>query len=382
MNQPERWIAHIDLDAFFVSVECLLNPALKGLPLVVGGTGDRAVVAACSYEARKYGIHSVMSMRKALQLYPQVTVVPGTRAAYTQYSRMVTDIMDAEAPVLEKASIDEFYVDLTGMDRYFNILQWTQDLRSKITEQTGLPLSFGIAPNKMLAKMATNAAKPNGCKQIKKEDVQSFLDPLRVNEIPGVGEQTYRELLQLGIEYIAELRQANPDLLQRQLGKHGLELWQKAQGIHTSEVNSWQEAKSISTEQTYEEDITDGAQLTQELIRMTEKLGFELRQDNKMAGCISVKIRYPNFDTNSKQVSIPYTCYDDELIAQAKHLFKILHNKKPVRLLGVRLSELTNDAQQTQLFQDAAKKTDLYKAIDSVKTSFGKTAIFKAGGKK
>ncbi|KYP14418.1 DNA polymerase IV [Flavihumibacter sp. CACIAM 22H1] len=383
MNSPPRRIAHFDLDAFFVSVECLLNPELRGKPLVVGGKGDRSVVAACSYEARKFGIHSAMPMRKAEELCPQLTIVQGTRTAYSHYSRIITDLIAGAAPVFEKASIDEFYIDLTGMDRYFNPLQWTIELRQKIMDSTGLPISFGLAPNKMLAKMATNEAKPNGWMQLEPSQVQDFLDPLRVDKIPGVGDHTFRNLLQLGIETIYELRQAKLPLLQQQLGKHGVDLWQKAQGIHTSVVAPWQEAKSISTENTYEQDIKDPAILLQELVRMTEKLGFELRQENKMAGCIAVKIRYPDFETSSRQRSLPYTFYDDELILQARQLFQELYRKgQPVRLLGVRVTELTDEARQTNLFQDMNRKAELYKAIDSVKTKFGKSAIFKAGSTK
>jgi DNA polymerase-4 len=376
-----RLIAHFDLDAFFVSVECLLNPALKGLPLAVGGRGDRSVVAACSYEARKYGIHSAMPMRNALRLCPHLTVVPGTRAAYSQYSRQVTELIAASAPLFEKASIDEFYIDLSGMERYFNPLQWTLDLREKIIRETGLPISFGMGSNKMIAKIATDAAKPNGYLFVPPGTETEFLDPMKVNKIPGVGDQTHRDLLQLGIETIRELREAHPDLLQRQLGKWGHELWKKAQGIHTGEVTPYQEAKSVSTENTFEKDITDTSYLIAELLRMTEKVAFELRQDNKMAGCIAVKIRYPDFETTSRQTTIPYTFYDDELIPQARLLFQQLYRKgQPVRLLGVRLSELTAEAQQTNLFQDVNRKSELYRAIDEVKNKFGKSAINKAGG--
>jgi DNA polymerase-4 len=383
MENSKRWIAHFDLDAFFVSVECLLNPSLKGLPLVVGGMSDRGVVAACSYEARQFGIHSAMPMRKARELCPHLTVVGSARGEYSRYSRIVTDIIAGEAPVFEKASIDEFYLDLTGMDRFFDPLQWTHELRAKIMQYTGLPISFGLAANKMLAKMATNEAKPNGWTFIPHGEEQAFLDPLRADKIPGVGEQTFRNLLQIGIETIYELRQARPELLQKFLGKHGLDLWHKAHGIHNSAVTGWQEAKSISTENTFEQNITDLQFLDRELVRMTEKLGYELRQDNKMAGCVAVKIRYPDFETTSRQTTIPYTFYDDELIQHARQLFAQLYRKgQPVRLMGVKVSELTDEARQTNLFQDQARKSDLYKAIDAVKNKFGKTAIFKAGGTK
>ena len=376
-----RLIAHFDLDAFFVSVECLNNPSLKGLPLVVGGSSDRSVVAACSYEARKYGIHSAMPMRTALRLCPHVTIVPGTRGEYSKYSRIVTEIIAAEAPLFEKASIDEFYIDLSGMARFFKPLDWTLALRQKIIDKTQLPISFGLATNKMIAKIATDAAKPNGWLYIEAGKETEFLDPMKVNKIPGVGDQTYRDLLQIGIETIKELRLSNPDLLTRHLGKYGTDLWNKAHGIHTSQVTPYQEAKSVSTENTFDQDINDPSFLLTELVRMTERVAYELRQDNKMAGCIAVKIRYPDFETTSRQTTIPYTFYDDELIPQAKLLFHQLYRKgKPVRLLGVRLSELTDEARQTNLFQDVNRKADLYRAIDSVKNKFGKGSITKAGG--
>ncbi|MBC6490475.1 DNA polymerase IV [Flavihumibacter stibioxidans] len=381
MPEPQRLIAHFDLDAFFVSVECLNDPSLKGIPLVIGGQGDRSVVAACSYEARKYGIHSAMPMRTAQKMCPHLKIVSGTRSEYSKYSRIVTELIAGTAPVFEKASIDEFYIDLTGMDRFFKPLAWTQELRQKIIDTTRLPISFGMGANKMIAKIATDEAKPNGWLFVEPGTETEFLDPMKVNKIPGVGEQTYRDLLQLGIETIRELRLANPDLLARYLGKYGTELWKKAHGIHTGGVTPYQEAKSVSTETTYDQDISDPEFLLRELVRMTEKLAFELRQDNKMSGCIAVKIRYPDFETTSRQTSIPYTFYDDELLPQAKMIFQQLYRKgKAVRLLGVKLSELTAEARQSNLFQDVNRKAELYKAIDSVKNQFGRTAINKAGG--
>ena len=379
----QRLIAHFDLDAFFVSVECLLDPALKGIPLAVGGQSDRSVIAACSYEARKYGVHSAMPARNALRLCPHLKIVSGTRSAYSHYSRLVTEMIANAAPVFEKASIDEFYIDLSGMDRYFKPLEWTLALREKIIEETKLPISFGMGSNKMIAKIATDVAKPNSFLFIEPGKEAAFLDPMKVGKIPGVGDQTERDLLQLGIETIRELRLAKTDLLTRHLGKYGTVLWNKAQGIHTSEVSPYQEAKSVSTENTFDKDVSDINFLQEELVRMTEKVAYEMRQDNKMTGCIAVKIRYPDFETTTKQATIPYTFYDDELIPQAKLLFQQLYNQRqPVRLIGVRLSELTADARQTNLFQDASRKADLYKAIDAVKNKFGREAINLAGGMK
>jgi DNA polymerase-4 len=378
MSSSQRIIAHFDLDAFFVSVECLNDPSLKGKPLIVGGR-ERGVVAACSYEARKYGIHSAMPMKTALRLCPHVTVVGGSRGEYSKYSRLVTEIIAAKAPLFEKASIDEFYLDLTGMDKYFNPYQWTIDLRQEVIDKTGLPISFGLAGNKMVAKIATDEAKPNGYLHIAFGREKEFLAPLKVNKIPGVGEHTYQSLRDLGIETIDELAAQPIELLEKCLGKYGGDLWRKAHGIHTGEVVPYHEAKSISTESTFEENILDTDWLLTQLVGMTEKVAYELRQDNKMAGCIAVKIRYPDFETTSRQTAIAYTFYDDELIPKAKDLFHKLYRKgQPVRLLGVRLSELTDEAVQTNLFSNVEKKTELYKAIDDVKNRFGTNSLTKA----
>src|ERR1700712_2354883 len=382
MQSPQRIIAHFDLDSFFVSVETLNDPSLKGKPVMVGGHSGRGVVAACNYEARKFGIHSAMPMSKAMQLCPHATVVGGSRGEYSRYSRWVTEIIAAEAPLFEKASIDEFYLDLTGMDKYYNAFEWTKQLREKIMSTTQLPISFGLASNKMIAKMATDEAKPNGYLWVPYGKETDFLDPLKVSKIPGVGAQTFRSLMQVGIETIKELREAKIEMLEQYVGNYGVDLWHKAHGRHEGLVHEYHEAKSVSTENTFEENKTDINFLMNELVRMTEKIAFELRQDNKMAGCISVKIRYPDFETTSRQVTMPYTFYDDELIPIAKDLFHKLYRKgQAVRLLGVRLNELTGEAVQTNLFSDQTKKASLYKAIDDVKNRFGKTFLTKATGK-
>jgi DNA polymerase-4 len=381
-DSQQRIIAHLDLDAFFVSVECINDPSLKGKPLLVGGHSDRGVVAACSYEARKFGIHSAMPMKTARKLCPQAVIVGGSRADYSKYSRWVTEIIASRAPVFEKASIDEFYLDLTGMDRFYKPYEWTIDLRAEIIGKTGLPISFAIASNKMVAKIATDEAKPNGYIHVAFGKEQEFLAPLAANKIPGIGGQTWLALQELGVRTIKDLSEQPMDLLQKRFGKYSHELWHKSRGIHNGQVVPYHEAKSISTENTFEENIGDPDRLLTELVRMTEKIAFELRQDNKTSGCIAVKIRYGDFETTSRQLAIPYTFYDDELIFQAKELFHKLWRKgQPVRLLGVRLSELTDEAIQTNLFENLEKKTELYKAIDDLKTRFGKYSITKATGK-
>lgn len=374
----QRIIAHFDLDTFFVSVERLNDPSLVGKPVIVGGSKERGVVSTCSYETRVFGVHSGMPMAQAMKLCPHATVVQGTRNDYSKYSRWVTDIIAAKAPLFEKASIDEFYIDLNGMDRFFDPLQWTIDLRQEIIDETKLPISFAMASNKLVAKIGTDFAKPNNYIFIEFGKEKEFLAPLRVNKIPGIGEKAFHTLLDLGIETIGELQNTNPVMLEQQLGKHGRDLWQRAHGISFSEIHSFHEAKSISSENTFHENRNDLAFLEAEIVRLTEKIAHELRQDGKMAGCVSVKIRYPDFETQQRQATVPYTQYDDELIYNAKELFHQLYKKgKPVRLLGVKLSELIDESSQTNLFQDIQRKNDLYKAIDEVKGRFGKDLLTK-----
>lgn len=382
MKEPQRIIAHFDLDSFFVSVEILNNPSLKGKPVIVGGR-ERGVVAACSYEARKFGIHSGMPSKKALQLCPHLIVSNSSRADYGRYSRWVTQIIASKAPLFEKASVDEFYIDLTGMEKFFKPLQWTIDLRQQIIDETLLPISFGLSCNKMMAKIATNEAKPNGYLQIPFGKEKEFLAPLPVNKIPGVGDHTHEILKSIGIITIRDVSERTPEELEERLGKWGIDLWYKSQGIHNSDVSQYHEAKSVSSENTFDENKTDIRFLKGELVRLTEKIAFELRQDAQVAGCVAVKIRYHDFETTSRQTTVPYTCADDEIIPVVKELFDKLYRKGvPVRLLGVRLSELTNDAIQTNLFDDVERKSDLYKAIDNVKNRFGKNSLSRASSNK
>jgi DNA polymerase IV len=323
-KELQRIIAHFDLDSFFVSVEILNNPSLKGKPVIVGGS-ERGVVAACSYEARKFGVHSGMPSKKALQLCPQAIILKGTRGDYSRYSRWVTNIIAAKAPLFEKASIDEFYLDLTGMDKFFDPLQWTVDLRNQIITETGLPISFGLSSNKMMAKIATNEAKPNGYLQIPFGKEREFLAPLPVNKIPGVGDHTHEVLKSMCIYTIADISSKTKEELEGRLGKWGVDLWQKSFGMHFSEVVPYHESKSISSENTFDENKTDIKFLMSELVRLTEKIAFELRQDKKFAGCVTVKIRYPDFETTSRQVTVPYTSSDDEIIPVTKDLFRKLY---------------------------------------------------------
>jgi DNA polymerase-4 len=382
MSAPSNIIAHFDLDSFFVSVEILKDPSLKGKPVIVGGHNEKGIVTTCTYEARKFGVHSAMPMKTAMRLCPQAIVVSGTYSEYSRYSKWVTKIIASKAPLFEKASVDEFYIDLQGMDKFFHPLKWTIDLRELIMNETGLPISFGIAKNKMVAKMATNEAKPNGFLQVPLGKEKEFLAPLEVNKIPGVGEQSNKILQYHGIKLIGDIHRTTPENLEKLLGKWGYELWNKAQGNHASTIEEYREPKSISTENTFEENVIDVELLMNEIVRMTEKICFELRKEEKVTGCVTIKLRYPDFETTSRQASIPYTSADDEIIPVAKALFHKLYKKgKPVRLLGVRLSDFNNDALQANLFHDTKRKNVLYKTVDEVKNRFGKGSVVRASGK-
>lgn len=379
MSEQQRHIAHFDLDSFFVSVEVLKDPSLKGKPVIVGGSAERGVVSTCSYEARQFGVKSAMPMKTALQRCPQAIVLQGSYADYADYSERVTQIIAAKAPLFEKASIDEFYIDLTGMDVFDDPFAWTIRLREEIIQTTGLPISFGLASNKMVAKIATDLAKPNGYIRVPPGKEKEFLAPLPVGRIAGVGEHTLQILSSMGIHTIRELSEASPVLLTHRLGKAGQALYEKSQGLHHGTVQPFHESKSVSAENTFEENITDPEALYSELVRLTEKVAYALRRDARYASCIAIKLRYPDFETRSRQMTIQPSCHDDDFIPAAMQLLSSLYVPgTPIRLLGVRLSDFSRPVVQTSLFTDTSRKTQLYQAIDDVKNKYGRTALQKA----
>jgi DNA polymerase IV len=379
VSNPKRHIVHFDLDSFFVAVEVINNPSLKGKPVIVGGSRERGVVTTCSYEARKFGVHSAMPMATAMKLCPHAIVLPGTRGQYSKYSRWVTDIIAAKVPLFEKASIDEFYCDLTGMDKFFNVSQYTRDLRELIIKETGLPISCGLSSAKFISKIATNEAKPNGFLEVPHGKEKEFLWPLKIEKINGVGKQTEQALKSFGIYTIEDIARTPVEILEKYVGSWGHSLWQKAHGIGNANIETDWEQKSMSHENTFHENITDLNQLYSELIRLTEQNAYDLRSDNKLTGCVTVKIRYPDFETVSRQETVDYTSLDDQLIAKVKDLFnKLYRTGQPVRLLGVRFSQLIPFTMQMNLFNNNEEKLNLYKAVDDIKDRFGSKSIKKA----
>lgn len=376
-----RSIMHIDLDSFFVSVERLINPALAGKPVLVGGSGDRGVVASCSYEAREFGIHSAMPMRMARQLCPDAVVVRGDFGEYGKYSDIITEIVKEDVPVYEKTSIDEFYIDLTGMDKFFGCYKMATELRQKIIKETGLPISFALSTNKTVAKVGTGEAKPNGQKEIPFGTEKGFLSPLCVNKIPMVGEKTYQLLRGMGVHWISTIQEMPIELMQQVLGENGTVIWKKANAIDNSPVEQYSERKSISTEQTFDKDTIDVNAIKAILVSMTEKLAFQLRSEQKLTACVTVKIRYSDFNTYTMQARIPYTTLDHVLIEKVKELFDKLYQKRMlIRLIGIRFSHLLRGNYQYNLFQDRAEQLQLYQAMDKMRKRFGKDAIQRAVG--
>ena len=366
-----RQIVHMDMDAFYVSCTLLKMPELKGRPLIIGGTSNRGVVTSASYEARKYGVHAAMPIRVALQRCPDATILKGDFDLFTKYSNIVNEIITEDAPIHERASIDEFYIDMSGMDRFFGSLQFTQELVNKVQHETGLPISFGLSVNKTVAKMCTNYGKPYGRIHILDKEVQPFLDPQSIKQLPSLGDVSYKLLRRIRIKIIETLRQIPAESMQELLGKNGLKLWEKANGIDQSPIIPYSEKKSISTEKTFQKDTQDVKELKSLLLSMVEKVAFQLRESNLSCSIISIKIRYTNRDTESMQKKIPFTTNDDVLIPFAVELFDKLYQRRMLlRLIGVKLSGLVRGNHQIDLFEDNVKMIRLYQAMDRMKHRF------------
>ncbi|WP_295768845.1 DNA polymerase IV [uncultured Mucilaginibacter sp.] len=376
-----RHIVHIDLDSFFVSVERRLNPALIGKPVIIGGSKDRGVVASCSYEARQFGIHSGMPSSKAYRLCPHAIFLKGSHGRYSEASREVTKIIHDSVPLYQKTSVDEFYIDLTGMDRFYDPYQLATDLRQRVISDTGLPISFGMASCKTVAKMATNQAKPNGQLRVPHGGEVDFMAPLNISKIPMLGKKTCEKLYTYGIEKIGDLQKTNVRFLESLFGKAGKYIWDKAHGIDDSEIIPHSDRKSISTEHTFHEDTANRRQLETILVSMTEELAFKLRSENKLASCLAIKIRYANFETHTLQEKIALTSAEHVLIPGIKNLLKRAWNQhRPIRLIGVKLSQLCSGSYQINLFEDNEEQIKLYKAMDSINFKFGNKTVCRAAG--
>jgi len=371
----------MDLDTFFVSVERLMNSGLEGKPVIIGGMSDRGVVSSCSYEARQFGVHSAMPMKMARALCNEAIVIRGDMDAYSRHSRMVSEIIAEDAPMYEKASIDEHYLDITGMDRFFGCMQWTQELRQRIIKETGLPISCGLSTNKTVSKIATGEAKPNGEIEIPGGHEKGFLSPLSIRKIPMIGNRTFHLLRSMGIATIGTLGQIPMEMMESLLGKNGLVIWKKANGIDPTPVLQYSERKSIGSERTFQRDTMDMAGLHDLLTSMVEKLAFQLRKEEKLVSIVTLKIRYSNFDTHTLQKRISYTSFDHALMPVARELFDRLYQRRMlIRLVGVRFSGLVRGVQQLNLFEDTSEMVHLYLALDKLRRRYGSDSVKRASG--
>jgi DNA polymerase-4 len=376
----DRQIVHLDLDSFFVSVERLIDSSLIGKPVIIGGTSDRGVVSSCSYEARRFGVHSAMPAKMAKQLCPQAVFIRGDMDMYSKYSNIVTEIIEERSPLVEKASIDEHYLDITGMDKYIKSCKlWSHELREYIIKQSGLPISFGLSVNKTVSKVATGEAKPNGEKYIDAGIERLFLAPLSIKKIPGIGDKTYTLLRNMGIEKVHTIQQMPIQIIQKVLGENGLHVWKKANGIDNSPVEPYSEQKSMSSETTFDKDTTDIDMLKRVLIKMVEQLSFDLRKQNKVTGCVTLKLRYSDFQTHTFQSRIAYTASDNTLLEKVLELFKKNYSRRVlIRLIGIKYSNLVSGCTQINLFDDTEEMISLYQSMDKIRRKYGFRAILRS----
>ncbi|HBR12504.1 MAG TPA: DNA polymerase IV [Chryseobacterium sp.] len=376
----KRAVAHMDLDTFFVSCERLKNSELEKQPIIIGG-GDRGVVASCSYEVRKFGVRSAMPIKMALRLCPEAKVIKGDMEYYSIMSHLVTEVIQEKAPVLEKASIDEFYLDLSGMDQFFGCFQWTNDIVDAVTKNTGLPISFALSTNKTVSKIGTGESKPTGRLEVKEDHIQNFLNPLSIKKIPMVGPETFNLFSRLGVKTIKTLSEMPVDVLHQLVGKNATVLWKKAHGIDETPVVPYSERKSISTENTFSQDTIDIQNIRDILSGMVEKLAFQLRQEKWLTSTVTVKIRYSNFDTETKQCRIPYTSADHTLLRYVLELFKKIYTRRMrIRLIGIRFTGLVHGCHQMELFEDTEELISLYQTMDKIKNRFGASSVGRASG--
>lgn len=374
----DRQIVHMDMDAFYVNCTLLKMPELAGKPLIIGGTSSRGVVTSASYEARRYGVHAAMPTRFAKQLCPDAIFLQGDFDLFTDYSNMINEIISEKAPVLERASIDEFYMDVSGMDRFFGCHQFTAEMVKRVANETGLDMSFGLSVNKTVAKMCTNHSKPKGNLRIPQKEVQPFLDPQSIRKIPSLGDVTFKLLRRISIKIIKTLRELPPDSMEELLGKNGVTIWKKANGIDSTPVVPFSDRKSISSERTFNKDTQNISELKALIISMVEKVAFQMRDENMLCSTITVKIRYSNRDTETAQSKLPFTSNDDVLLIKALELFDKLYNRRMLlRLVGIKLTNFVYGSHQIDLFNDTTKMINLYEAMDRMKRRFDSPTLIR-----
>jgi DNA polymerase-4 len=375
-----RKILHVDLDAFFCSVEVLLDPKLEGKAFVVGGRPEaRGVVASASYPARKYGVRSAMPTAQALRLCPGLLIAQSHRRAYSEYSHKVMALLRAAAPVVEQLSIDEAFLDMTGDSREGRAI--ADLLKRDISKRFGLPTSWGVAENKLVAKIATEVGKPDGLVAVPPAGAAAFLAPLPVEMLWGVGPKTQQELTAIGIRTIGELAGAAPGRLKAVLGDRSAELIARAKGEDARPVVEERQAKSMSAETTFARDLNDGPALERSLRDLSEDVGRRLRTDGLAGTTLRLKLRWPDFTTVTRQTQLAQpTDLDTEIYAGALSLFrKAWRPGRPVRLIGVGVAGLSSPVRQLSLFDQSWQEDErLLKAVDEIRRKYGRAALRRA----
>lgn len=322
-----------------------------------------------------------MPIKMAMRLCPEARVIKGDMEMYSQMSHLVTEVIQEKVPVLEKASIDEFYIDLSGMDKFFGCYQWMTEVAEAVKKNTGLPISFALSTNKTVSKIGTGESKPVGRLEIKENNIRTFLNPLSIKKIPMVGSVTFQLLSRLGIKTIQTLSETPVDVVQKLVGNTGTTLWNKANGIDLTPVVPYSERKSISTEDTFTQDTIDIVAMRSILSGMVEKLCYQLRAEKWLVSVVVVKIRYSNFDTETKQYKIAYTSADHTLLKYVYELFKKLYTRRMrIRLIGIKFTGLVHGCHQMDLFEDTEELISLYQTMDKIKDRFGSSSVGRASG--
>ncbi|MUM76582.1 DNA polymerase IV [Pseudodesulfovibrio sp. F-1] len=377
----QTWILHIDMDAFFASVEQLDNPEYRGRPLAVGGTSDRSVVSAASYEARKHGVRSAMSVVKARRLCPEILLVPGRMGRYKQVSAQVMAVLRQFSPTVEQASVDEAYLDGTGLERLFGpIDEVGRRIKERVGEATGLTCSVGAAPVRFLAKIASDVNKPDGMFIIRPEEVADFLHRLPVERIPGVGAKLAETLRRMGVRTCADIQTKPRQYWERRIGKYGGVLHDRAAGIDPGGVTPTSETKSCSAENTFARDTADRAELTRWLLAQSERVGADLRGHGHKGRTVTLKIKYADFTQITRSRSLDTRTDSTALIFEtARALLEQLELRRAVRLIGVGVSGFEPRARQLSLLEASPRlaeaSSDLDLAVDAVRRRFGSRAV-------
>ena len=374
-----RIIFHLDLDAFFVSVERILDPSLEGKPVIVGGDPQgRGVVAACSYEAREYGLRSAMPIRQAFRLCPNGIYLHGHYEEYVRFSNAVENILMPYAPMIEPASIDEFYLDFTGCGHiYGSLFLFASKLQKKIWDELSLPCSIGIGGNKTIAKIASDCMKPNGITYVLHGMAKEFLCPMPVESIPGVGKVTLASLNSKGFYTVGDIAKVTEDYFAAAFGKYGIDLWRKANGEGSEYLTPPHGQKSISKERTYGEDVVSKSKIEETLFNLTGKVCQLLRDKHWQVSTVGIKLRYSDFVTLTRAKTIKATDDDKIIFDTAVKLFRNAYTRRVgVRLIGIHLTKFNEFCEQEALFEDQdTVRKKMLRAINKIRTKYGYSAI-------